>query len=469
MKIHSSLKITFLSLILISLTACKVSNEDKENIDEAFNPPTIEDPADTSEKAENCETERFVQPSAEVVKKLDLLFVVDTSGSLNEERRGIANGIDAFVQELPADVDLQVGVMYAHGQESNHSGELTGNPAVLSSSTLTIDQIRTKLFQRMDSPRTENSTDGGEVGMYTLLNSLTAKYEVNKAGGFYRDDAALAVVFVADENAICSLGSYPQGVTPVYDPNRMEQPAYDRYCDGVTPQAIVNRVRDIKGEKPFLISGIVYTGENSFSHSGENEIGYGYLETIDLANGIAIDLASGDYEVGMREIGYLTYKKLNLKTEFNLTNRGFKQDSIEVKVDQTKIEHSYIEALNQVQINEVDAGGEKSEVLIKYCFQEETPPARISELRIFGISFNQAKVSCQTDQPVTSVIRVLRIIDGQEQIINNDDLKTSHLYTLTGLQDNSDYKVVVTVTNEQGMSTEKEVTFKTLNLDDFLL
>ena len=461
-------KFTMFSLLLVILSACELTDEDKENIDEAFIPPPVEEPVDTSEPSETCETERFVQPSAEIVKKLDLVFVVDTSGSLNQERRGIANGIDAFVQELPIDVDLQVGVMYAHGEERNNAGTLTGSPAVLSTDNMTIDEIRDELFERMDRPKTENSTDGGEVGMYSFLHSITEKFEENKEGGFYRDDAALAVVFVADENAICSLDSYPEGVTPVYDPDRKEYPAFDKYCEGVSPEAIVNRVRDIKGEKPFLISGVVYTGENDFPQSGENEIGYGYLETIDMSNGIAIDLASGDYEVGMRDIGYLTYKKLNLMTEFNLANSGFSQETLEVKVDQQRVEHIYVDKLNQVQISEDDAGGEKSEVLISYCFPISNP-ARISELRVFGVSFNQAKISWQTDQEVTSEIKIIRMIDGSEEVISNNDMKMDHLYTLTGLVDDSDYKAIVTVTNSDGATTEQEVSFRTLSLDDFLL
>ncbi|MCB9026442.1 MAG: fibronectin type III domain-containing protein [Bdellovibrionaceae bacterium] len=466
-KDNKQFKLIILSLLLGLLSACELTKEDKKNVEDAFTPPIVEEPEDTSVEKENCETERFVQPSAEVVKKLDLVFVVDTSGSINEERTGIANGIDAFVRELPADVDLQVGIMYAHGEASNNSGMLTGNPAILKTSELTIEEIRAHLYNRMNRPRSEFSSDGGEVGMYAFLKSITGKYEDNRAAGFYREDAALSVVFVADENDICALDSYPTGVTPVYDPDRLEYPAFAKYCAGVTPEAIVSRVRDIKGDKPVLISGIIYTGENAFPKTGENEIGYGYLETINLANGLVIDLAAGQYDVSMREIGYLTYKKLNLMTEFNLSKNGFSNDSIEVKVDSKKTNFIYADALNQVQINEADAGGEKSEVLVSYCFPV-TIPAKITELRAFGISFTQAKISWQTDQEVTSVITINRLIDGHEIVITDNTFKKSHLHTLTGLTDNKMYKVTVTVTNKDGAKTSGEVKFKTLNSLDFL-
>ena len=106
---------------MMALSACEITDTDKENIDDAFNPPVVDLPDDNSTEKEFCEVERHVQPEAEVIKKLDLVFVVDTSGSINQERTGIANGINAFVAELPDDINLQVGVMYAHGEEKNNA------------------------------------------------------------------------------------------------------------------------------------------------------------------------------------------------------------------------------------------------------------------------------------------------------------------------------------------------------------
>lgn len=465
--IHYFFKISILLSFFTFNTGCELLEKDKKAIDNAFSPTQPKEPEDTSEQKPNCETERYIQPQADIVKKLDLLFVVDTSGSMNSERKAIAQGIDAFVMELPSEVDLQVGVMYAHGEEKNNSGKLVGSPAILSNSNLSIDQIRTHLTSRMNNPKTENSTDGGEVGMYAFLNSIANHYQSNKTQGFYRDDAALAVVFVADENDICSLESYPAGITPVYDPEKKEWPAFHKYCEGVTPKAIVERVKQIKGSKPFLLSGIIYTGENSFPKSGENEIGYGYLETVNMANGILVDLASGKYSEGMREIGYMTYKKLNLITEFNLSQTGFEVNSLNVKVDGKEIGFHWEEALNQIQLDESDAGNEKSEILISYCFAESLP-ATITNLRVFGVSFTQANVSWQTDQTVRSVVKVIRLIDGFEFQITDSNLKNQHLHTILNLLDGKDYKLIVTVQNETGQESSAEIYFRTLSYDELL-
>jgi len=44
-----------------------------------------------------------------------------------------------------------------------------------------------------------------------------------------RPDAALAIVFVSDENDICY--RYPASITPVVDGDKLEAPAFIRDCD----------------------------------------------------------------------------------------------------------------------------------------------------------------------------------------------------------------------------------------------
>lgn len=81
---------------------------------------------DNSLSTQACYSERFRQPEVSLVKKLDLLFITDTSGSMRADRGRIADHIDAFVRTLPAGTDLQIGVMLAHGSMSSHTGRLFG-------------------------------------------------------------------------------------------------------------------------------------------------------------------------------------------------------------------------------------------------------------------------------------------------------------------------------------------------------
>ncbi len=361
------------SLILLAtitwLTACELSEEEKKALADSLltNPPEfVPPPPPVSNNF--CVTETHYQPDAEIVRKIDILFITDTSASLDVERPAIVDGIDAFTKELPSNVDFQVGVMLGHGSKSKWTGKLWqrgSEPLFLSSKAQTIDQIRTHLKYKMQTTATDSYSDGGEEGLYSLSRLFdTDRLTEAKTSGFLRDDAALAVVFIADENDICAI--YPAGVTPVKDNDNSEVPAFKRDCGGITAESVLNKIKAVKKDKPLLVSGIVYNEQSKFTPEGENEIGYGYLDIIRLNNGLAIDLAGGRFHQGLSQIGQLASKKLRLITEYTLKNQNVDDTTFRVFVDRQKVDFSYVKELNQVHLTGY-AGVEHSEVLINYC------------------------------------------------------------------------------------------------------
>ena len=330
----------------------------------------------TSGSAQACFIEEHTQAPAELTKTIDILFVTDTSGSLYEERAGIAAGIDAFVTELPADVDYRIGVMLAHGDQTSWSGKLYQRghePVVLDSSTMDLATIREHLQVKLTQVRRDSETDGGEVGLYSMHRALRAdRLAESRQAGFFRPGAALAVVYIADENDICS--GQPEGVTLLPDPDGKEVPAAEKYCANVNAQSVLEELKTLQGERPLLVSGIVYNDPATVPVSGENEVGYGYLEQIELANGISIDLARGSYDVGLSQIGRLATIKLSLKTEFGLANSPVDEPTVGVTVDQVSVNHLFVEELNEVHLDKQDAGGALSKVSISYCTKDEPEP-----------------------------------------------------------------------------------------------
>src|SRR5690606_32134463 len=120
----------------IMLSGCELTQEEKDALEYAFylQDPKPNAPAPVIEP--QCFNERFIQPEAQTSRKIDILFVTDTSGSLDDERAAVADGIDAFVEALPAEVDYQIGVMLAHGSTSQYAGKLyhaRNQPSVLKS------------------------------------------------------------------------------------------------------------------------------------------------------------------------------------------------------------------------------------------------------------------------------------------------------------------------------------------------
>jgi hypothetical protein len=246
---------------------------------------------------------------------------------------------------------------------------------VLDSTKHSLEVIRAGLRAKLTPPRGDRGSDGGEMGIYSLLQTMKTKNLRDiRSQGFYRADAALAVVFIADENDICAI--YPKGVGPVIDPNGQEPIVKKRDCKGVTAEGVYGLLRKLKGEQPITIAGIVYTPESKISSGDpsdewaqENEIGYGYLDLIRISNGMAIDLGSGKIAEGLSSIGKLTALKLALRLEFPLQNNlKVKSDSVEVKIDGHPTGNfRYEPATNQVHLTEGGLAGSKIEV--KYCKQ----------------------------------------------------------------------------------------------------
>lgn len=382
-------------LFSLFLLGCEASSTARTDIEAAFN-PGLEIPATPASPTPSlgCFNDRYTQPSAAITKKVDLLFLLDTSGSLDEERLKVSDGVDAFITALPLDVDYRIGIMLAHGGRSTHSGRLysysrTGSAKVLRSDLLTLAEVRAGVRSDLTHVRTDSDTDGGEIGMYSLTRSLDDdRLSEIRSQGFYRNDAALAVVIITDENDICA--DFPAGVTPVPDPERSEARAKSTYCtriapahvvDGVTitpsysekitPASLLRKLQDLQAGRPLVVSAIAYTNVATVPRSGENEYGYGTLDLVGLANGVKVEMTDASYVSGLSQIGALTSVKLNLQKEFPLTQRILDSQTLVVKVDGRSVPFTYIPEMNSVSLDEL--GTAESTIDISYCEPAPVP------------------------------------------------------------------------------------------------
>jgi hypothetical protein len=282
---------------------------------------------------QGCFLEEFPR-STQTSQSLDLLFVVDTSGSMTNKRSLLAEGIENFVSQLSPQTDLRIAVMPAHGSRGSHSGALfkyRSNPHVLSNQTMSMSQIRNALYQNMVQAPDDYNAGGGEEGLYSLYRSMdNGKINAIRAQGFYRKDAALAVVFVADENDICA--RYPAGVTRVPDPSGIEAEAFQRDCRGVDQNTVYQRLQAMQNGRPLIVSGVVYNDLATVPKNtgGEDEYGYGYMDLIQLAHGVSVDIAKGNYNEGLAQIGQFASQKMQPTVDFKLANSPVNPSSIMV-------------------------------------------------------------------------------------------------------------------------------------------
>ena len=142
-------------------------------------------------------SETFTQTSTAMA---DILWVVDSSGSMYEEQTLLAESAGVFAAAaVDAGADLNVAVITMDNEDTTQQGRFQGTPAIMSFGR-TGALSRTE-FEDAFAAAVQVGTygSGTEVGLATSLAALTPPLSNNVNAGFLRDEATLAVVYVSDE------------------------------------------------------------------------------------------------------------------------------------------------------------------------------------------------------------------------------------------------------------------------------
>jgi hypothetical protein len=130
--------------------------------------------------------------------KVDILFVVDRSGSMNSYQTNLSQNIDLFLNQLSyLDVDYQIGVLTSDGTLPiyvNYHAKLQGKVKIVTPSTPdALAQIKNNIM-------VGSLGDSREVFFSPIVKALSPHYlavgGVNQ--GFIREKAHLAIVFLTD-------------------------------------------------------------------------------------------------------------------------------------------------------------------------------------------------------------------------------------------------------------------------------
>lgn len=281
-------------------------------------------------KSEKCFTDGYTVPT-NAKGKVDILFVVQTSDSIAPQRAKIISEIQSFVQTLPPSADFNIAVMLSHGSTSSLSGRLyrvDSEPMVLKSTELNSNEIQYYLAEKLLRVVTDGPSGGGEEGMFSLFNGITTSTWLaeSQSYGFFRSDASLGVVFIADRRDICAMT--PTGVPAEVDPLKIE--ARIRDCEGLTAAGLTSRLSLLKRQQAVQVSGIIYT--QTPTPPGK-EIGYGIVDMIARNPGYAIDIQYNDISDGLRSIAELAGGDSTAQTQFVLTHGHVKPDTVKVLVN----------------------------------------------------------------------------------------------------------------------------------------
>jgi hypothetical protein len=139
-------------------------------------------------------TENF-QQSAEQTKKIDILWIVDNSGSMANEQESLGRNFDAFISDfITKNVDFKMAITTTDTSSDSKNGKIvTGSDTKLTSAMAQADEDQFMLdFKNL--VKVGISGSGYEKGLQAS-EGFMAKH----AASWMRSDAYLAVVIISDE------------------------------------------------------------------------------------------------------------------------------------------------------------------------------------------------------------------------------------------------------------------------------
>ena len=264
------------------------------------------DPADQPDQlGQTMHTDEFVQRTAEAS---DILFVVDNSGSMTEERQALIDNFAVFMAFLAdTPMDYHIGVVTLDDPEDPPIGTLLGSPNYMDSSM--ADEVEDHFNAVINSIQT-NPDGTCEVGLEASFRAVSpgpVGYEDTSNVGFYREEALLSVVIISDEDDGSSEGA-----------------------DCPTPEAFIHHseyspwIVVLKGSQTAdliyftAIVGDAQTGCSSVW--GNAEPGRGYLDVVDYLgeeHSTFFSICEHDWSEVMIRIGLAA---AGLRTAFHLSH-----------------------------------------------------------------------------------------------------------------------------------------------------
>lgn len=131
--------------------------------------------------------------------KIDVLWVVDNTATMESHRQNVANQFDSFIDLFVSkgmDFNLAItttDMRIAKGPE----GAFIGSPRVISSGMGSAPKIKEMFRKNMSVAQSDSAQ---EEGMRAMKTALSPDLLTTLNSGFLRTDAVLVVVFLTDEN-----------------------------------------------------------------------------------------------------------------------------------------------------------------------------------------------------------------------------------------------------------------------------
>jgi len=299
--------------------------------------------------------------------KTDVLFVVDNSGSMEEEQNALIFNFWEFLQFLTdSQMDYHVGITVLDDYQ--------GQPAIgqLYGPWRYIDSTNPDPVGAFADNMTVGSEGQGdcEVGLEAAHRAVTAPLVDEYNTGFYREEASLIVVVVSDEGD----GSYDDS----------ECDDADEYIGTQEFIAWLTTFKEGYGsQRRFHFSAIVGENDGCASSWGEAEAGDGYLDVVDALGSDATfhsiceqDWSAVMTELGRRAAGYRTVFSLSsyadastLEVHLDPDGPGGSQVAIQIYEDPTferQYSYEWVVPLNALRFSDETVPPHGSSLMVRY-------------------------------------------------------------------------------------------------------
>jgi hypothetical protein len=292
---------------------------------------------ETGSIADAARTDVFTQRERPVI---DILFVIDNSGSMSEEQANLTQNFDRFIRfTTELDIDYQIGIITTEATGAN-AGKLRGPIIANTGVNASSDPIGDFIAQA----RVGTNGSADERGLQASVLALT---EPNISGpnfGFLRQGALLSIIYISDEE------DHSPGDVSGYLDTLLSVKGYD--ADAIIASAIA-------GDVP---SGCSSTG------AGSAQAGRRYLDVVNALQGVFASICRVDWSTTMEEIGLGTFQALTrfqLSREPDLSTMIVEVDGVVVPASELN-GWSYDAVSNSVKFNGTAVPAAGQEIVITY-------------------------------------------------------------------------------------------------------
>lgn len=302
------------------------------------------------------DTQSFTQSAATVNNKVDILWVVDNSGSMAPLQNNLVNNFDSFIKNFQAKgFDFKIAVTTSDAYRANAGFQNNPSLSVFkdgAGSVHTGSFVITPLTTNVSSTFVTNASQGQNgSGDERVFSSFKAALDNPQNANFIRPDSFVSVIILSDEDDFSNpTRAEGAGTDHNYnDPGLESVSSYLSYLDGITQSSQANRRYNVSA-----ITVLDSTCYNSHLKDAPSTIiGQRYMQMVNQTNGVLGSICDASYASSLNNI---QQKILELSTQFPLARLPI-VSTIVVSVDSQVIPNdsvngwTYVEASNSIMFH----------------------------------------------------------------------------------------------------------------------